>query len=127
MTHRRLIVAALIVGSLSVTAILILKIVMRPVLQSVDSPGSRHTARLFRLYDEGGPAPYGSEVSLSAASNPVGRFGGVSMWIGYCEGGRLSWKSNSDLELACPSHPDARDVYVIANHDGIKFRVIRLR
>lgn len=107
--RRELIVGALITGSLLVIAFLILKVVMRPVLQSVDSPGSLHTARIFKLYDEGGPAPYGAEVSLSTR-NPLGRFSGVTMWIGYCMGGSFSWKSASDLELTCPPHPDAKDV-----------------
>lgn len=127
MTRKQLLAGACILGGVVVAAILILKVVMRPVLQSVESPGSSHTARLFRLYDESGPAPYGSEVSLSAARDPIGRFGGVTLWTGYCAGGSLAWKSASDLQLTCPADPNAKDVYVAATYEGIRFRVIRER
>jgi hypothetical protein len=104
---------------------LVSRVLMRPVLQIEDSPGSSYTARLFRLYNEGGTAPYGEEVTLSSAGNPLGRFIGDTLWIGYCSGGRISWKSTSELELNCPPHPDAKDVFVSSVQHSVAFRVVR--
>jgi hypothetical protein len=127
MPDRRLIAWGLGIGVLLVAAYGAWSAAMRPVLQAVDSPDSRHTARLFRLYNEGGPAPYGSEVAFSSAGNPLGRFSGTTLWIGYCEGGSLSWKSASDIELTCPPHPDGKDVSLAKDDKGVHLRVVRLR
>jgi hypothetical protein len=108
-----------------VAAIAMLNIAMYPVHQSVDSPGHVYTARLIGQLIEGGPVPYGAEVSVSSAWNPFGRFGGLTLWMGYCAGGSLSWKSATDLELDCPPHADAKDVYLAANQERVKLRVIR--
>jgi hypothetical protein len=122
---RKAIALALLIAGLAAGAALGWKLASRDVRQSVDSPDARHRARLFMLYDEGGPAPYGQEVTLAAAADPLGRLTGKTLWIGYCANGRLSWRSAAELELSCPPHPDAKDVYVGPAVDGISLRVQR--
>jgi hypothetical protein len=124
---RKAITLALLIAVLAAGAALGWRLVSRPVLQSVDSPDAGHRARLFKLYDEGGPAPYGEQVTLAASGDPLGRLDGATLWIGYCASGRLSWKSAGELELSCPPHPDAKDVYIGPPVDGISLRVRRLR
>jgi hypothetical protein len=125
MRNRKAIIGSVLIAGIAILIVFFFKVIMRPVLQIVDSPTSTYTARLFRLYDEGGPAPYGEEVTLSSAGSPLGRFTGATLWIGYCPNGRISWNSASELELFCPPHPDAKDVFVTPIHDGVAFRVVR--
>jgi hypothetical protein len=127
MSIRRAVGIALLLAVFAAGATLGWKLISREVRQSTDSPDARHRARLFRLYDEGGPAPYGQEVTLAAASDRLGRLTGATLWIGYCGSGRLSWKSTAELELFCPPQPDAKDVYLAPAVDGVLLKVRRLR
>jgi hypothetical protein len=127
MPGRRKSIEYALVAGIAVLLVVYVKINLRPVLQLIDSPEATYTARLFRLYDQGGPAPYGEEVTVSSAGDPLGRWTGATLWIGYCYEARISWKSASALELSClPSrHADTKDVFVRSAHQGIAFHVAR--
>ena len=124
MQNRRVKIGSVLIAGIAALILLYL-IITRPVLQIVASPTANHTARLFWLPGQGGPAPYGHEVTLSSVGNPIGQFIGTTIWIGYCAKGRLSWKSATELELSCPPHPDGKDIFVSSPHDGVTFRVVR--
>lgn len=104
MKKRRVAVAVIAIGLACSGLYLWVAELEHVVIHASRSPGGEREALLHTL-GEGDSIPYGTQLVVYSALNPLGKYLADPLFRGYCNGpSDLFWESDATLVLRCGSY-----------------------